>query len=291
MFIRKLTLPGLLLLLAALPACETETFDSPYTHYVQFEDSGETAWGILQGETIDRLSAAPWDGGTATGQTLSLASTTLLAPAVPRTAVLINVNYQSGVTGEQRPRPTIITIPPRAFVGHGWPIMRPAEVEEVRAEPTAAIVIGSTATNVSAAEAPAHILGVVPAIDVTAMDWRTGQWTRAKGTDSFKPMGPAIVSGAEYNDLTIVARHNGMELPSVQTSDMIWDFNELVSYVSSYMTLNPGDVILAGTAGPDFTVEIAGGDTLEVEFEGVFGTLVTPVESASPMTTLPPPSR
>ncbi len=261
--------------------------DAQVTRYVHFEQGGSQGWGVLEGQTIQRLSAAPWDGGTSTGQSVALSAVTLLPPATPLTAVVVNVNYPSGVTGQPRPHPTIITLPPRAFVGHDAPIQRPVEVENLRAEPTAAVVIGRTASNVSPEEAGDYILGVAAAVDVTAVDWRSGQWTRSKGTDSFKPIGPAVVSGVDYNNLTIVGRHNGTAMSPVRTSEMIWDFHELVSFISRYMTLNPGDVVMAGTAGADFTVALQAGDTFEVEIEGV-GTLRNPVNARSPMVNLPP---
>lgn len=276
--------------LAALPGL----VGAQVTRYVHYQQgNAASAWGVLQGETIQPLSAAPFAGGTPAGSSVALSAVTLLPPAIPRTAVVVNVNYPSGVTGNPRERPTIITLPPRAFVGAGSPILRPVEAENVRAEATVGIVIGRTASNVSASDAGQYILGVVPAVDVTAMDWRPGgsQWTRSKGTDSFKPIGPAVVSGVDYNNLTIIGRHNGTALPPVRTADMIWDFGELVEYVSRYMTLNPGDVILAGTAGQDFTVALQAGDTFEVEIAGV-GTLRTPVQAAAPIAaTLPPPHR
>jgi 2-keto-4-pentenoate hydratase/2-oxohepta-3-ene-1,7-dioic acid hydratase in catechol pathway len=275
-------------LVAALLTIAAPSLDAQATRYVRFLDGDADAWGVLEGETIQRLSAAPYEGGTRTGQSVALSSVSLLAPATPKLTVILNVNYPSGVSGEQRPRPTLVTLAPRALTGHGSPILRPVEAEEVTAEPTIAIVIGRTAWNVSAQEAGQHIAGVVPALDVTAMDWRTGQWARSKSTDTFKPMGPALVSGVDYNDLTITGRHNGTAIPAVRTSDLIWDTNEIVEYVSRYMTLSPGDVIFVGTAGENFTVPIRAGDTLEVEVSGV-GTLRSPVQAAPAMTTLPPP--
>jgi 2-keto-4-pentenoate hydratase/2-oxohepta-3-ene-1,7-dioic acid hydratase in catechol pathway len=275
-------------LLAAAPVAQAQV-----TRYVHFQQGNAEGWGVLEGETIQRLSGAPWAGGTRTGQSVALSAVTLLAPTTPRTAVVVNVNYPSGVPRNQagepqeRDHPTIITLPPRAFVGNGAPIMRPVEVENLRAEPTAAVIIGRTATSISPAEAGQYIFGVAPAVDVTAMDWRTGQWTRSKGTDSFKPVGPVVVSGVDYNNLTIVGKHNGTAMQPVRTSEMIWDFNELVSYVSQYMTLNPGDIVLAGTAGQTFTVALQAGDTFEVEIAGV-GTLRNPVQAAPAMATLPP---
>jgi 2-keto-4-pentenoate hydratase/2-oxohepta-3-ene-1,7-dioic acid hydratase in catechol pathway len=271
----------------------TVAAEAQVTRYVHFRQGNADSWGVLEGENVHHLSAAPFAGGTRTGQTVPVASVTLLPPATPSTAVIVNVNYTTGVTGQPRDHPTIITLPPRAFVGSGAPILRPVEAQNVVAEPTVAIVIGKTARNVTPEQAGAHILGVAPAIDVTAMDWRPAgsQWTRAKGTDSFKPIGPVVVSGVDYNNLTIVGKHNGTALQPIKTADMIFDFNELVSYISRYMTLNPGDVVLAGTAGQNFVVPIRAGETFEVEIAGV-GTLRNPVQAAAPIApTLPPPYR
>lgn len=277
------------LLVVALVVAIASAAQAQVTRYVHFETGGVSGWGVLEGETIQRLSNAPWASGQPTGQTLPLSSVTLLAPADPKIAIVLNVNYPSGVERE-RDRPTIITLPPRALVGHGASIMRPADVEDFRAEPTVGVVIGKTATNISAAEAGDYIFGVAAGVDVTAEDWRPrgSQWTRSKGTDSFKPLGPYVVAGVDYNDLTIVGRHNGQPLPPVRTSDMIWDFGEALEYITRYMTLSPGDVVFAGTAGQDFTVALQAGDTFEVEVSGV-GTLTNPVQAAPPLTTLPPP--
>lgn len=276
-------------LLMAASAAQAQT--AQVMRYVHFQQgTAPSAWGILEGETIHRLSAAPFSGGTRSGQSVALASVTLLPPAIPRTAVVTNVNYPSGLTGTQQKRqqPTVITLPPNAFIGHGGQIKRPVEVKDLRAEPTAAIVISKKAVNVTPEQAAQHILGVTPAVDVTAMDWRSGQWTRAKGADSFKPIGPVVVSGVDYNNLSIVGKHNGKPLTAVKTSEMFFNFHALVSYISGFMTLNPGDVVLAGTAGQGATVALQAGDTFEVEIAGV-GTLRNPVGALPPMTTLPPP--
>jgi 2-keto-4-pentenoate hydratase/2-oxohepta-3-ene-1,7-dioic acid hydratase in catechol pathway len=279
--------------LAVVAAMAPTSSRAQVVRYVHFQDGARDAWGILEGQTVQRLSAAPWAGGTRTGQSAPFASLKLLPPAAPSTAVIINVNYPSGVTGQPRQAPTLITLPPRAFVGGGSPVLRPVEAQDVRAEPTVAVVIGRMARNVSAAQARQYIFGVAPALDVTAMDWRPAgsQWTRAKGNDSFKPIGPYLVSGVDLGNLTINGKRNGQAIEPVRTSEMIWDFDELVSYVSRFMTLHPGDVILAGTAGASRTVAIQPGDALEVEIAGV-GTLATPVAAAPPIArTLPPAYR
>ena len=276
-----------LVAMAAMPSAQ----NAQVTRYVHFQQgNGPSAWGVLEGETIQRLSAAPFSGGTRSGQSVALSAVTLLPPATPRTAVITTVNYPSGLSENQQPRqnPTIITLPPNAFVGHGAPIRRHAELKDLRAEATVAVVIGRRATAVTPEQARQVIFGVTPAVDVTAMDWRQGQWTRAKGTDSYKPIGPVVVTGVDYNSLTIVGKHNGTALPAVKTAEMLADFAELISHISQSKTLNPGDVVLAGTAGPKFTVALNVGDTFEVEIAGV-GTLRNKVEARPPMTTLPPP--
>jgi 2-keto-4-pentenoate hydratase/2-oxohepta-3-ene-1,7-dioic acid hydratase in catechol pathway len=278
-------------LVAALLISLSQVAQAQVTRYVHFQQGNATGWGVLEGETIQRLSAAPYNGGTRTGQSVALSAVTLLPPATPSTLIIVNVNYPSGVTGEPRDHPTIITLPPRTIVGHNSPVMRPAEAQDVRAEPTVAVVIGRTAKNVTPEQAAQSIFGVVPAVDVMAMDWapRGSQWTRAKGADTFKPIGPYLVAGVDHRNLTITGRHNGTALQPVRTSEMIWDFNELVSYISRYMTLNPGDIVFAGTAGQNATVAIQPGSTLEVEVSGV-GALRTPVAAApSVAATLPPP--
>jgi 2-keto-4-pentenoate hydratase/2-oxohepta-3-ene-1,7-dioic acid hydratase in catechol pathway len=139
------------------------------------------------------------------------------------------------------------------------------------------VVIGKVARNVAIEEAGAHILGYTAANDVTARDLQRtdGQWTRAKGFDTFCPLGPAIDTELDpLEGLSIICRVNGDIRQTGSTADMVFGVGELVAHVSSIMTLLPGDVILTGT--PAGVGPIEAGDTVEVEIEGV-GVLTNPV--------------
>jgi 2-keto-4-pentenoate hydratase/2-oxohepta-3-ene-1,7-dioic acid hydratase in catechol pathway len=144
------------------------------------------------------------------------------------------------------------------------------------------VVIGKTARNVSAAEARDVIFGVTCGNDVSERDWQSGpdkdlQWWRAKGADSFGPLGPVIVRNIDYGSLQLQTRLNGDVVQKQTTSDLLFDCPAIVSFVSKYVTLTPGDVIYTGTPGS--TKRMKDGDTVEVEIEGI-GVLRNRVSSA-----------
>ena len=155
----------------------------------------------------------------------------------------------------------------------------PRGTNEVHFEAELVIVIGRKAKNVSADDARACILGVTCGNDISARDWQKSdvQWWRAKGSDTFGPLGPVIVSGLDYNNLKLQLRQNGKVMQQASTSELIHNVGETVSVASRYITLNPGDLIFTGTPGK--TSAIKPGDKLEVEIEGI-GTLANPVVAA-----------
>ena len=131
------------------------------------------------------------------------------------------------------------------------------------------LIIGKVAQSVSVESAPDHIFAVAPGNDVSERAWQGGdlQWFRAKGADTFGPVGPVMVSGVNYNDLLLQTRLNGEVKQSQRTQDLIFGPAEIVSYVSKYVTLEPGDMIFTGTPGS--TSAMNPGDVVEVELEGV----------------------
>jgi 2-keto-4-pentenoate hydratase/2-oxohepta-3-ene-1,7-dioic acid hydratase in catechol pathway len=144
------------------------------------------------------------------------------------------------------------------------------------------VVIGKTVRNASKDEARDAIFGVTCGNDVSERNWQHGekkdlQWWRAKGSDSFAPLGPAILTGAEYGNLMLQTRINGDVVQKQSTSDLIFDCPSIVSWVSGWVTLMPGDIIYTGTPGN--TRRMGSGDVVEVEIESV-GTLRNPVHSA-----------
>jgi 2-keto-4-pentenoate hydratase/2-oxohepta-3-ene-1,7-dioic acid hydratase in catechol pathway len=131
------------------------------------------------------------------------------------------------------------------------------------------VVIGREAKNVPVEEAGRYVFGVTAGNDVSERDWQSAdlQWFRAKGSDTFGPLGPVLVAGLDHNDLLLQTRVNGELRQSARTSDLIFDVEEIVSYVSHYVTLYPGDIIFTGTPGTTQAMEP--GDVVEVELEGV----------------------
>jgi 2-keto-4-pentenoate hydratase/2-oxohepta-3-ene-1,7-dioic acid hydratase in catechol pathway len=148
----------------------------------------------------------------------------------------------------------------------------PEGATDVHHEAELVIVIGTTAYRVSKEDAPKYIFGITAGNDVSERVWQRNdvQWFRAKASDTFGPLGPAIVQGLNYDDLLVQCRINGEVVQSQRTCDMLFPVDTIVSYVSQYVTLFPGDIIYTGTPGK--TRAMHPGDKVEVEIEGV-GTL------------------
>ncbi len=266
-----------LLLLVLPPALWAET-----TRYVRFEHLGNAAYGQLDGDTVRALSGAPWEGGEATGVELSVGQVRLLAPVEPKKVLAVGLNYKSHL-GDAEPagEPPLFLKLPTTIVGPGEPIVLPAGAANVHYEAELVLVIGQRIKNASTAEAARAIFGITAGNDVSGRDWQRGdlQWFRAKASDTFGPLGPVVVAGLDPDDLLLRGRLNGEVVQEQRTSDLLFGSAAIVSFVSRYVTLEPGDVIFTGTPGR--TRAIAPGDVFEVELEGV-GTLRNPVVSGAP---------
>lgn len=199
----------------------------------------------------------------------------------PSKIVCVGRNYveHARELGNEVPeRPLIFLKPPSALVGDGEAIVLPRASERVEHEGEIAVVIGRRARDVAAGEAWEYVAGIAPLNDVTARDLQKtdGQWTRAKGFDTFCPMGAVVpVDRIDVAALEVVCRVNGRERQRGRVSEMAFDIPTIIQYVSSVMTLEPGDVIATGT--PAGVGPLAPGDVVEVEIPGV-GTLRNPVE-------------
>jgi 2-keto-4-pentenoate hydratase/2-oxohepta-3-ene-1,7-dioic acid hydratase in catechol pathway len=233
-----------------------------------------------------------WVGETAAGQVLAGSDPTALAPAdaallqapellcvSPSKIVCIGLNYRRHAEEMGKPlpkEPVIFMKPTTALIGPGETIRRPAISADVHYEGELAIVIGRRATAVSVAEADAHVLGFTLMNDVTARDLQRAdaRYTRAKGFDTFAPCGPAIVTGLDPRALTIRTWINGELRQESSCDDMIFTVAECIAYVSSIMTLLPGDIISTGT--PAGVGALASGDTVRIGIEGI-GMLENPV--------------
>jgi 2-keto-4-pentenoate hydratase/2-oxohepta-3-ene-1,7-dioic acid hydratase in catechol pathway len=254
--------------------------------YVRFEHGGAAAaWGVVEAERVHQLDAAPWDEPQRTGRSVPLAEARLLAPATPSKVIAVGLNYKSHLGGASAPAiPPLFAKLPTSIVGPGDAIVLPADAENVHYEAELVLVIGRRAKNVTEAEALDYVFGVTAGNDVSGRAWQRGdlQWFRAKASDTFGPLGPMVVAGLDPGNLLVEGRLNGKSVQKERSSDLLFGPAAIVSFVSRYVTLLPGDVIFTGTPGT--TAALKPGDVFEVEVEGV-GTLRNPVAAGS----APPP--
>ena len=258
-----------LLILGVIAGAAIADAADAQTKYVRYEQAGDISWGELDGSTIRQLSDAPYLGGTRTGRTTMESAVTMKAPVDPTLVFMTAFNFRSHISGEPAEYPGLFTVPASSIIGSGENIVRPAESRNLHYEAEMVIVIGKRAVNVSPEEAPDYIFGVAAGNDVSERAWQGGdvQWVRAKGSRTFNAVGPVLVAGLDYMNLQIEGRLNGEVRQGENSSDLIFNMNHMVSYISRYFTLEPGDLIWSGTMGSTRAMEP--GDVYEVEIEGV----------------------
>ncbi len=210
---------------------------------------------------------------------LPLESVRLLTPVLPGKILAIGRNYAAHAkehAAEVPELPLVFLKPPSAALDPGGTILLPPQSEQVEHEAELAVVIGRRGRWIPLGEALDYVLGYTVANDVTARDLqrRDGQWTRSKGFDTFAPFGPWVDTEFDPTDAAITCYVNGIMRQMGSTADMVHKVNRLVSYCSSIMTLEPGDLILTGT--PAGVSPLVAGDMVEVHIEGL-GVLSNPV--------------
>lgn len=260
--------------IAVLPA------HADVTHYVRFDHQGETGYGILDGDTIHELNGNFIESIQRTGKNIPLADVKLLAPVEPKKVFAVGLNFQSHLGNAQTSKtPPIFLKLPTCIVGPGDAIVIPAGAKAVQFEAEMVLVIGKKAKNIAEDEAMDYLFGVTCGNDVSARAWQQSdlQWFRGKAPDTFGPIGPAIVTGLNPDDLLLQGRLNGETGQSQRTSDLIHDTATIISFISQTVTLEPGDVIFTGTPGA--TKSLSPGDTVAIELQGV-GVLSNPVAAA-----------
>jgi 2-keto-4-pentenoate hydratase/2-oxohepta-3-ene-1,7-dioic acid hydratase in catechol pathway len=269
-------LAALFLLGAPLPA------QQGVVRYVRYAHQGRTAYGVLEGGTVRELSGSFLGAARPTGATVRLADVRLLAPVEPSKVIAVGLNYRSHL-GERPvpPYPGLFAKLPTSIVGPGDGIVMPPDATELHYEGEMVIVIGRQARDVPQAAALEYVFGVTAGNDVSERAWQRNdlQWFRAKASDTFGPIGPVVARGLNYDDLLVQTRVNGESRQSERTSDLIFSVPAIVSYVSRYVTLLPGDLIFTGT--PQSTKAMKPGDVVEVEVEGV-GVLRNTVVAGKP---------
>jgi 2-keto-4-pentenoate hydratase/2-oxohepta-3-ene-1,7-dioic acid hydratase in catechol pathway len=244
------------------------------TKYIRYRSASGTGYAILDGGDL-------FDGRTPAGSTMQLSDVTLLAPCQPGKILAVGLNYKSHLGGRPQPtRPEIFYKAVTALQDPGGPIVTPRDATDLHYEGELVAVIGKAVRNATPDEARDAIFGVTCGNDVSERNWQHGpgkdlQWWRAKGCDTFAPLGPAIVTGIDYGNLLLETRLNGESVQKQYTSDLIFACPAIVSWISGWVTLLPGDIIYTGTPGN--TRKMSPGDTVEVEIEGI-GVLSNPVK-------------
>ncbi|WP_197686479.1 fumarylacetoacetate hydrolase family protein [Actinoplanes derwentensis] len=260
--------------------------------FARFVHPGGVSFGVVEGDgssglTVAEIDSIPFNEVRFTGQRWALADIRLLAPIFSSKVIGVGRNYadHAAEMGNEVPKEPLIFIKPStSVIGPNDAIRIPSVTQRVDEEAELAVVIGATgARRVDRAGAQKAIFGYTVGNDVTARDLqkKDPQWTRAKGFDSFCPIGPWIETDLDVSDIEVrceVGRDpNAMEVRQIgRTKDMVFDVPTLISYVSHVMTLLPGDIILTGT--PAGVSQIVPGDTVSVSIQGI-GELRNPVVS------------
>lgn len=245
-------------------------------------EAEDITYGTVEPDGIRLYHGSPLFHWERSETVLPITEVKLLAPVIPTKVIAVGRNYvdhAAEMNSEVPDTPAIFLKPPTTVIGPMAPIRIPSGIGEVHHEAELAVVMGKVTRNVAAEDAPDHILGYTAANDVTARELQRidVQWTRAKGFDSFCPLGPAIdteFDPTERNRITCSV--NGETRQEGFVADVVFGVSEIVAFVSSVMTLLPGDVILTGT--PAGVGPIEDGDRVEVEIEGI-GVLMNPVVS------------
>ena len=239
---------------------------------IRFRDDQGVRWGRLDGQTIEVTQGM---GGEVSGETLGLSDVELLAPAEPGKIVCVGRNYTDHIrelgndTGELPREPGLFLKGANSLTPSGSQVSYPDWTQNFHFEGELALVIGQTARQITPVEVPVAILGYTCALDLTARDLQKTdlQWFRAKAADQFCPLGPSLETQFDPTDVRLQTRLNGETRQDSRTSFMIFDVTQILTYVTRYVTLERGDVVLTGT--PSGVGPLDKGDVLEVEIDGL----------------------
>ncbi len=241
--------------------------------YVRYEKDGVRGYARQEDGSLLALSAAPWHAGRETGERFDVHGVRLLAPCEPRKIFAVGLNYRSHLGERKAPKdPEIFYKPVSALLDPEGEIVIPREAVDAHFEGELVAVIGRTLKRASHAEAADAIFGLTCGNDVSDRNWQRGpdkdlQWWRAKGCDTFAPLGPAVVTGLNPATCQLRTRVNGEVLQDQSTSDLLFDVPAIAVWISQWVTLEPGDLIYTGTPGN--TRRLVDSDVVEVEIDGI----------------------
>jgi 2-keto-4-pentenoate hydratase/2-oxohepta-3-ene-1,7-dioic acid hydratase in catechol pathway len=254
--------------------------------WCRFQTGDKPSYGIIEGETVIQVDGSPFDSYTKSAKTYPLQGVKLLVPVIPPTFYAAGINYREHVTeiarqrGEEPQFPTAADVGYRAnnaLVANNEPIVIPKDATEfVQYEGELVVVIGKQCKNVTEEQALDYVFGYTIGNDVSERTWQRKDRTlwRAKNTDTFKPMGPWIVTDLNPDNLRVTIRLNGRVVGEYHVKDAIFGVREFISRMSQYLTLYPGDTLWMGTDGAQENMK--DGDVVEVEVNDI-GVLRSPV--------------
>ena len=250
--------------------------------YVRYRRAGQESYGLLAGDRVEPIQGDLFGAHRPGSGSLSLQDLKLLHPCRPSKVFAVGLNYKSHIGDRPAPtRPEIFYKPVTSLQHPGDPIVIPPDARNLHYEGELVLVIGRRLSKVGPEEAATGIFGYTCGNDVSERDWQNGadkdlQWWRAKGSDTFAPMGPCIVTGIDYAKAVLQTRLNGQVVQKQFISDLLFGPPAIVSWISKYVTLEAGDVIYTGTPGT--TKAMKPGDVVEVEIDGI-GVLRNPVKA------------
>jgi 2-keto-4-pentenoate hydratase/2-oxohepta-3-ene-1,7-dioic acid hydratase in catechol pathway len=252
--------------------------------YCRFKHESVVAHGIVDGDRVTAIDGSVFGAHRPAGKPILLSHVHLLAPVTPWKILAAAVNYQSHVpsgssvlkTGELPSVPQLFLKPTSSIIGPDDTIILPADARRVDAEGELVAVIGRECRKVTTEEALEYVFGYTCGNDVSARHWQRDdiQWWRAKGSDTFSPIGPFIATDLDPANIGLRTRVNGAEAQAGNTRDLIHSVASMISFASQVMTLEPGDIVFTGTPGEP--PKLADGDVVEVEIDGI-GVLRNPV--------------
>lgn len=253
---------------------------SEVRQYVRFRKDNKVAYGELDGKTIHVIEGNVLRSRKRTGDQVAAADAKLLFPIRPPKLFAVGLNYKSHLGDRPPPKNPEIFYKPTTSLQHpDSPIFIPSDAKNLHYEAEFVIVVGKAGSRIDESRAADHILGYTCGNDVSERDWQDGdlQWWRAKGSDTFAPMGPSIAVGLDYSKSEITLRLNGDVKQQQKISDLLFGPEKIVSFISNYVALQAGDAIYTGTPGS--TSAMKHGDVCEVEVSGI-GVLRNPVRRA-----------
>ena len=237
---------------------------------VRYAVASDAHYGLLASDHVRPLFGDPFGEFQLADDSLPLAGLKLLPPVIPGKILAVGLNYRSHLMGREAPtKPEMFWKPPSAIVGPGAEIVLPADSQDVHAEGELVVVIGKHARNLSPEQAMDVVFGYTIGNDVSERVWQKDdrQWWRAKGCDTFAPIGPEVVTDRDWRGFNLTTQVNGRVVQSGALADLLFDVPTVVAFASHYVSLAPGDLIFTGTPGNTCTLHP--GDNVTVAVPGI----------------------